>query len=279
MNRSLNAPIITHESLFVDVAKSLKSSLRFKEAIQYYEVLIQMRRRQDWEAYSALAICYRNIGSHAKSRQSLRAFISVNEEHIDARVTLGKWCEEDGKVDEASQLVAEVIRLSRMEILRRAKLRSLRAVKRRHPHIMDTPSVPLTAAAIEANELASLAAVDSRTSAIDATERALVVGGYKTKPQSYNDDIQELHERMKTLQDSGALEEPNALEEWLAIAEVMTEDFKTMKSFYLDYSRFKEDQDLATPSAISEMKALASRILSSMTWNRSNFLQRSQANL
>ena len=245
---------------------SLKSSSLFQKAIEYFEALLRVRRQFDWELSSALSHCYRQVGLKNKGRERLRAFVEVNEQHIDARVALAKWCEEDGEVEEASDLVTEVIRLGRMDAVRRARLRSLRAARRRHPDIAKTSNnVPLTAAAIKANEQSSMSIAQQLNLVIGADGQTPMPKRSKKRAQSFNDDIQEMHIRMKALEDSGALEEPEALDDWLTIAEVMTEDFRAMRSFYSGHSRFEEDQNLATACAISEMKSLASRISNSMT--------------
>ncbi|KAL9065908.1 MAG: hypothetical protein Q9157_007316 [Trypethelium eluteriae] len=268
-NGSPNAPILSHDDLFYNAAKSLKSNQCFAEAIEYYEALLSTRKRQDWQIYSPLVESYRQIGKKIESRKRLRSFVDVNQEHIDARVTLAKICEEDGEIGEASRLIAEVIRLGRMDAVRRARLRSLRAVRRRHPEILKPQSIPLTIAAVQANEQADAAKMAEQGFASKASGLAPIAKQPKRKAESYNDDIQEMYQKMKTLEESEALADTDALEEWLAIAEVMTEDFRAMKPFYQGGTRFDEGANLATGSAISEMKSMASRI-SSMSNDKSN---------
>ena len=279
--------------------------MRFKEAFEFYDALHRTRRRLDSEIYAALAECSREIGRNTQSREYLRAFVEMNEEHIDARVTLAKMCEEDGEVDEASGLVAEVIRLGRMDAVKRAKLRSLRAAKRRQPGATKPQNVPSTAAALKANEqspavsddeevptpkrskqasastqrrqastsrlseLASASKTNEKPSTTRASEHTTITKQSKKDSQSYNDEIQKIHQRMVTLEDSDGLPQRDTLEEWLGLAEVMTEDFRAVKSFFSGHRRFQEDQNMATASAISEMKSLAARISNSMGLSQS----------
>ncbi|KAL9085982.1 MAG: hypothetical protein Q9165_007344 [Trypethelium subeluteriae] len=268
-NGSSNAPILSHDDLFYDAANSLKSNTYFTEAIEYYEALLSTGTRRNWQVYSALAESYRQIGKNIESRKRLRSFVDVDQEHIDARVTLAKMCEEDGEIEEASELITEVIRLGRMDAVKRARLRSLRALRRRHPEILKRQSIPLTAAAIQANDQADAAKMTEQAFVSKANALAPLVKQPKRKPESYNDDIQEMYQKMKTLEESEALADTDALEDWLAIAEVMTEDFRAMRPFYQGQTRLDEGVNLATGSAISEMKSLASRI-SGMSSGKSN---------
>ncbi|KAI9666309.1 MAG: transcription factor TFIIIC subunit tfc4 [Bathelium mastoideum] len=257
---SLNAPTKTHDTFLEDVAKSLKACSLDAEAITYYEALLRAPRQQDWKLYVALAECYREVGRKIKSRECLRDFIAVNEQHMDIRVILARWCEEDGEPDEASELIAEVIRLARKDSVRRARLRALRAAIKRRPDLAKPPGIPLTAAAIEANEQASTVTAEQTASAPKDIEMAFPPKQPQRQVQTYDDDLQEMYQKLKDIENSGALAEPEALEDWLTIAEVMTEDFRAMKMFYRDGTRFEDDQNLATASAISEMKALALRM-------------------
>ena len=198
-----------------------------------------------------MAESYKALGLSAEAEDCYQTVIHNDSDNIEARVQLAKMYEELGMSERAVVYVNEAIALGRVEMASKAPKRSRRPKTARA--IVMEPSAPTS--------IASGPIRQQSNHSVGQKEE-----GEKIKEHNF----QKLYSQMQDLMGDLRLGDEQATVEWMKVANILIQDFRSNKVFYpIDkYMKFfgysKEARTKAlkpkASQAVEEMEAMAGRL-------------------
>ncbi|KAH0559240.1 hypothetical protein GP486_004247 [Trichoglossum hirsutum] len=107
--------VYDYPDLFREAAEALNEAGFYKDALRFYEPLVNLDDYPDLEFYFRLAGCYRSAGHSKEAEECYQTIVANDEENIDARVSLAKLYEDLNMPEQAYAYVNEIILLRRQD--------------------------------------------------------------------------------------------------------------------------------------------------------------------
>ena len=245
------AKLFDYPDLFREAADVLRLTGHHNESLRFYEPLQQLSDYTDASFFMDMAECYKALGLNTEAEDCYQTVIHNDNDNIEARVQLAKMYEELGISERAVVYVKEVIALGRAEVVSKPQKRS-----RRPKFAGATVAEPSAPTAISSGPICQQF-IDSA----GQTEE-----GEKKKAENFH----VIYSQMQGLMPGLRTGEEQATTEWMKLANILIQDFRSNKVFYppIKYMRFfgysKEARTKALKSkasqAIEEMEAMAERL-------------------
>ncbi|KAH0538778.1 hypothetical protein FGG08_004666 [Glutinoglossum americanum] len=250
-----DAKVYDYPDLFREAAEALNEAGFYKDALRFYEPLINMDEYPDLEFYFQLADCYRSAGLSKEAEECYQTIVANDEENIDARVSLAKLYEDQNMPEQAYAYVNEIILLRRQD--------KGTPIKRTDPHGgADWP------------------APAKRASRIKRAGPPLVTREQRRENERIRDEnVRALYKKFQYLHTRARAGEDQVLAEWMECSSDLIDDFRNSRVFYpydkhikfLGYSSAARKRALEgyrkRENILNAMEMMAERLQGSMEAN------------
>ncbi|EEP81788.1 conserved hypothetical protein [Uncinocarpus reesii 1704] len=118
------ARLYDYGDLFREAADALKEARLYLEALLFYAPLQYTQEYADTNLFMAMADCYLACQNDSDAEGCLLTVVEYDKTNIEARVTLAKFYERLGMMDQALKYVTEAVELGRQESIPMRKRRA-----------------------------------------------------------------------------------------------------------------------------------------------------------
>lgn len=129
-DRQKDAKVYQFGGLFRNVAELLKNARRYKEALRFFQPLLDSQSFSDAEFWYSTGLCSLRCDNQTQAIDCFEACKAADAKHIEARVELGGIYSEAGETEKARLNATEAIYLGRQAILKPHRRRYERAEDR-----------------------------------------------------------------------------------------------------------------------------------------------------
>jgi general transcription factor 3C polypeptide 3 (transcription factor C subunit 4) len=222
---SQDAYVYEYPDLFREIGDALREEQLHQDALRFYEPIQRQQEGVDSRFYFDIAICYQALGRTEDVNTTMEALRLFKRGARDANfyVGLAKLYQSQGKEAEMNSIIRQLKRMGKSDVVIAAGL----------PCPRDTTRPPgRKQTAIDDDE----ESLDDRGAGMYRSFRARSTRARRDKrleQAKFRETIvQNLHNQARALEDEVASYDPNAVLDWMNIAEQLVDEFKTEKIFF-----------------------------------------------
>lgn len=256
---SENARIFDYGDLFREVADALKEVGLLEEALRFYSPIQQTDEYADISFFMAMGDCCMQLG---KLEDAETCFLTVAEndaDNMNSRVQLAKLYEGLGMSEQAFKYVNEAVLIGRQQSRTRRRRKDNRLEQLASEFRRTDSGAPRPIAPKQTSTLTGRIGPSTSRGRAQPIEESTRKG-----------DVQFLYMKMQQLQSQVKEGIPDAVEDWLDIADALIRDFRSNRVFYpivraMEFQGYSSDAQRTAgkgknPTMLQDMQDMAARL-------------------